>query len=431
MSSTVLLRLGLAAVTALALAAPPAAATAGVFEEGELDPAAEFLMAKYQIDEAEAVRRGEVQNAVDLLVDDVESALGESYGGVWIDQARGGVAKIGALPGQEATLRDFAARRGVDAVVVPVVRSLAQLRAIQEHLIATLPADTGLQVGGLYTPTNQVNVSLKQPPPGQPGFAGRAELIARLSTNHPGQLRFRELEGAQTDLACVRAGGASPNTWCDAPIRGGVGISSGPRRCSAGFNVRSRTDGARYLITAGHCSWGEVWQTRNADSTTVRDVGFRHNAINDPRADAMIIRLNSQHQSAQRPWVFVTGQGGTTRNESYLIAEVGRTVIGMAVCMTGRRDGTQCGEVSDTDHPGAGAGPAHVAEVTGGCIRGGDSGGAVYRFRRAPGIVESGLHPLDENGNPDTNRCSVRWYYQGLTAAMQLLNVRLVTVTNP
>jgi hypothetical protein len=355
---TVLPCLAIAALTALALAAPPGS-PAATADETDIDPVAGYLIATHQIDRAEAQRRLELQDRVDTLIEDLDVELGDLYGGVWLDDG-GSVAKAGVLPGQEATVGDLAAGHGVDAVLVPVTRSLAELRVLQENLLATLPADSGLEVGGLYTPTNQVTVRVVQPAPGQPGFADQAQLVARLTRDHAGQIRFHEVAGRMVDAACVRGGEPNPNTWCDAPIRGGVGISAGDGRCSAGFNVRSRSDGVRYLLTSGHCGRGDLlWETRNADST-VRPVGHEHRAINDARGDAMIIRLSSQHQSAQRPWVFVTGGSGTTRDESYLIHRIGATSIGMSVCMTGRRDGTQCGTVTDNDVVGTRG--QHVAD---------------------------------------------------------------------
>jgi hypothetical protein len=99
--------------------------------------------------------------------------------------------------------------------------------------------------------------------------------------------------------------------------------------------------------------------------------------------------------------VFVTRDGSTTLNERYPVARDGTTAIGTSVCMTGRRDATECGEVIDNDTPGAG-GVRHVAEVRGGCSRRGDSCGSVYRNNTAFGIVHGGRLPGGNNNNCST-----------------------------
>lgn len=424
-------------LAAVLLNAAPVAAQGGDdpgLEPSSLDPAAAYLMDKYQISEAGALRRLDLQDRVGHLLDDYAETFGEGYGGLWLDQAAGGIAVVGALPGQEQSLRGIAAGRGVDPVVVPVQRSIAQLRALQAELLASLPDDSGLQVGGLHDPTNQVEVLLEETTDGarfSPDH--RAAVLAQLAENHPGQLRFRSAEGQPMTAACVHVNGTITSlgaTWCDPPLRGGVGISAadafysaGPVRCSAGFNVRSQLDGKPYLLTAGHCRSSDVFQTRFTDGG-VHDIGNRHNSVWSSSGDAMIIRIdNPSGWQAPRPYVLVTNGARTTWNQFYRIEASGTTAVDMVVCMTGRRSGSECGEVISRDRPGVRV--AHVAEVRGGCIRGGDSGGPVFKRGIAYGIVHGGTFP---DGN--SNFCSNTWWYEGVRGAMDLMNVRLVTTSN-
>lgn len=403
-----------------AVASPASATPAGGDEP--LDPAAQLLVDRYHITPAEANARIVLQDRATVLLDDLQATFADTYGGLWIDQLAGGTVVVGVRPGQERTVRELAARRGVDRVrVVPVERTVAQLRAVQaqlRHTLATQPS-SGLGVGGIYVPTNQVNVRVDAT---ALATAAGAALASALDRTHPGRLRFVPVRGVAMTAACVVNG--EFNVWCDPPLRGGIGITASGVRCSAAFNVRSISDGKRYLLSAGHCNTGGTWQTRFTNGD-IHDIGPTHNAYFNSTGDGMIIRVNNPTGWNPKPWVFVTGDSGTTRDETYTIASSGGTSIGMSVCMTGRRDGTECGVVIDNDTPGAG-GVLHVAEVDGGCIRGGDSGGSVYRRNTAYGIVHGGVFPGGDN-----NYCSITWFYQGVRGAMDKLNVRLVTTSNP
>jgi hypothetical protein len=413
-----------AALMCTGLTTPASAAYAG--GSVTLDPAADFLMRTYQLTPAEATARTANQDRVTALQDDLDAAFGESYGGMWIDQPGGGRVVVGVRPGQEGTVRALASRRAVDRLrVVPVERTIAQLRAIQAQVrAATAGTPGGVEVGGPHLQTNTVTVRVDAAAP----TARTAAVTAALQFALPGKLRFVPAEGAIVTAACNVP--SLNNVWCDAPLRGGVGISPAGGSaipCSAGFNVRSLSDGKRYLLTAGHCDpgGGAWWQTRFAN-TDVHDIGPTHRLAWRPEGDAMIIWLVNPGPDGwnPKPWVFVTGDGSTFRDEKYEIATTGATTVGLSVCMTGRMGGTECGEVIDRDTRGDVV--FSVAEVKGGCIRGGDSGGSVYRNHIAYGIVHGGRFPEE-----DRTRCAITWAYQGIRGALDLMNVRLVTTSNP
>jgi streptogrisin C len=410
-----------AVVVLAGLAVPASAAPAG--GSAALDPAAEFLMRAYRLTPAEANARIANQDRVTALQDDLDAAFGESYGGMWIDQLAGGRVVIGVRPGQESTVRALGARRAVDRLrVVPVERTIAQLRAIQAQVrTATAGSLDGVEVGGLHLPTNTVTVHVDAAAPA----ARTAGPTAALRRALPGRLRFEPVEGVIGTAACNVP--SENNVWCDAPLRGGVGITGQGEACSAGFNVRSVSDGIRYLLTAGHCDsgGGAWWQTRFAN-TDIHDIGPTHNLAWRAEGDALIIRLVNPGPDGwnPKPWVFVTGGGGTIRDEAYYITTSGATTVGLSVCMTGRIDGTVCGEVISRDTYGERV--FHVAEVKGGCIRGGDSGGPVFRNHIAYGIVHGGRFP-----DGDKTQCARTWLYQGIRGALELMRVRLVTTSDP
>jgi hypothetical protein len=372
-------------------------------------------MATYDLSEAEAVRRLALEDQVDTLLDDFAGAFGDGYGGLWLDHEAGGVVYVGVRPGQADTVRTLAAGRGVAPTVVPVERTLAELGELQQELLKQVPADSGVGVGGLYTPTNQVNLTVERP--------DAATLASEIADEYGGAVRVRAVEGELSKLAC--GGFAEPNVWCDPPLRGGMGITAGRTVCTAGFNVRSVIDGKYYVLTAGHCHSNEMYQTRFANRE-VHNIGLRHRWFDNQTADAMTVNVNNPSGWRPAPWVVVTGNGSTVRNDSYVIRRHGTTAIGTTKCATGRRDGTQCGTVTDNSRPGVAPGRPSVAEVRGGCLRAGDSGGPVYRNGTAFGIVHGGAVP---GGDP--NQCSIRWYYQGVREALALLNVRLIVAPGP
>ena len=81
----------------------------------------------------------------------------------------------------------------------------------------------------------------------------------------PGSSATRPSSAVLAKDAC--ASGA----WCDPPLRGGIRlIWNGAGMCSAGFVVRSLSDSAKYLSTAGHCLNGRPgwWSTHFANGSS-------------------------------------------------------------------------------------------------------------------------------------------------------------------
>lgn len=285
--------------------ATPAAATG---RPATLDPAAQFLMHTYKLTPREANARIILQDrAVDLL-DGLHAAFGESYGGLWIDQPGGGHVVVGVQLGQKPIVRVLAKRHRIDRLrVVTVERTVAQLRAIQAQAGKTIAANaaSGVEVGGLYLPTNQVTIRVDA----TVSAAQAVGVTAALAIIHPGRLRFVPAEGVVRTAACVVNG--EFNVWCDAPLRGGVGINSVSVWCSAAFNVRSVSDGKRYLLSAGHRNSGGIWQTRFADNT-LHNIGPTHSSYYNSAGDGGYFP-NGDNNYCSTTWLYQGIRGALDR----------------------------------------------------------------------------------------------------------------------
>lgn len=113
---------------------------------------------------------------------------------------------------------------------------------------------------------------------------------------------------------------------------------------------------------------------------------------------------------------------GTNRDEDYVISGFKYATVNSVVCSTGQTNGTDCGLVTSALTTGSfntAFGPFNytdVAEVTGLCRAGGDSGGPYHRIGYAYGTQTS--------RSSNTSGCRVK--YTRVAAGLDLNNVNLV-----
>jgi hypothetical protein len=435
-------RIHAAAVLAVAVAlvpvaghaqAAPATVKAAAGASEVTDPALAYLSARYHLSSGEAGRRLRLQDRIPSLRSALDSAWGDNYGDIWIDQAGGGTVNVGATGAQVPYVTALAKRLGMPVTVVSTPHTIRQIQAAEARTSDLLQAAVGRSFGisalDMAAGTFEILV---------PRGLASASLLSAVRRASGGMARVSTTPVAvqQTTTACdIRPSTtyASLGTmFCDPPLRGGVGITntrgntdgSDDMYCSAGFVTKSKTSNDYYLLTAGHCFVSaDAYKTRfaNGDIHTVGPAWRRITPMAD--GDAMIIHIDNPSGWQVGPYVLVTDSTGnppSTENQKYVIHQVGGTSVGLVVCATGRRDGTQCGTVSNRDAPFNGVN--HLAVVQGGCMRGGDSGGPVWKLGVGYGLIEGGLFT-----NGDSNLCSIRWYYQGLNGAANALNVNVLT----
>jgi hypothetical protein len=211
--------------------------------------------------------------------------------------------------------------------------------------------------------------------------------------------------------------------WCDAPLRGGVGmIISGALECTAGFNTRG-PDGVSFVLTAGHClaqnPLNTSWYTKMSGGS-IHALGVTHN-YTALKSDAGIIRLANPAGWSPAPRVVVFPGNGLSANDNYGIAGAALSSVGNVVCRTGAKTGSSCGEITEVGYTSS-SGTEKLAVVRGGvCSVKGDSGGPWFASERALGLQVGTTQRSYGCANT----------YQGVTEALNLMGVSLRTLSNP
>lgn len=374
--------------------------------DGVLDPTIPFLAERRQISLEEAERRLRQQESVldAFEVSEAEIAGLDGFGGIWVDSTDRVVvgttddataARIRELLGEDARLASF----------VTVEYTMRHLEAVAAELVEhTNDLDEELRRAfsvGIDTQINSVVVELPPSAEGKPNALadaalGRAEVTISW-TGVPSEQYY-----------CTYA------PYCE-PMRAGQRLIPSPP-CTAGFYVRSQSDNKPYMLTAGHCREA-MWRSYKY-ATGPFDVGPTHNYYVGGVGDFSIIRINNPLGWGPQPWVMVfdTLGAGTTENHFYPIRSLNSNPVGASVCKTGTTSKTTCGVILATGVT-ASLGGSIVGNLarTDFCGSPGDSGGPVYRFNGANGLVAGG----------STGPC--RTYYSGASTAMAYLNVYLVT----
>ncbi|SCL65407.1 streptogrisin C [Micromonospora citrea] len=207
-----------------------------------------YLRDRYRIDTDEAVRRLALQELSAPLAASLASRFPAAYGGMWLDQAAGGVLTVAATTVEPvraavADLPDAAHVR-----VVPARHPLRQLTEAATRLAATLDATAGADVVVDERANEVVVLTGDRIRADEPRLAD-----ALRAAGVPARARAR-IAGSVVQKAC------DPRDCPQAPMRGGIRLDV-PRDdgtvggCTTGFNV---IVGVRtpYVLTAGHCVVG-------------------------------------------------------------------------------------------------------------------------------------------------------------------------------
>jgi streptogrisin C len=372
------------------------------------DPAVVSLARERGISLGAAQTRLAWQEQAGPLSDELERALRDRFGGVWIDQASGRVkVATTAAPGAAAQARSIVARLGMGAVVdlVSVRHSYPYLYAVSDTLGAdVLRANAGAPaplVTGLATDRNAVVLILPQGralTPSQQRFVanaqrtyGTAVVLERSATAYTGHKQACRYFYDYLGLAC------------DPPLRGGVFIDNPDNpisgECTAGFIARSRSDNKPYLMTAGHCGKA-TWRTEFYDGSWHTIGTTWGTPRDDAEGDYQIITIDKPGPDgwAIRAWVYVSsspdrdGIAGTTYDPDYYISGTSGTLLWDRVCVTGAWSLSSCGEVQMLNAT-APWGLRHTVFTNnpGYCAQSGDSGAPVYVGHKARGIHIGGV----------------------------------------
>lgn len=393
----------------------PAAAGGSVSEE------APAFARERGITLAEAEQRLGWQSVAPDLAEQLDPALGQRFGGVWIDVRDGDRVKIGVVGGPDtgtlAVIRRTAAALGLSEgyEAVAVARPSSVLSADLDRVSAELDrVNAGAEVGlgvGLRTDLNAL--ALDVPATGLTD-AQRA-LVSTLAKQLGPELVVTDTRGGYSPFACVYP-------YCDPPLRGGIRIDYPTTWCSAAFTAKSKVDSREYLITAGHCAYQHYdnWST-NFTNGVSHVVGPVWHWEWNSGGDAAILSINNVPGWTPQGRVQVTAGPQTTANDSYNIADTKWSVVGQRICTTGAATGSsRCGEVTELDFTADYGGvTVHHLGRSSICAHPGDSGAPTYAKHHAYGIVVAGA----TNGDCDT-------LYQGIRGAEAMLNVTILTASS-
>jgi len=414
---------GVASPTEATTATQPGPQSAPSYLADAYDPAVTTLAKDLGLPIEEAQRRIGWQDPAIQLGNELRTALGERFGGLWLDEADGGRVKIGIVGGTLARATTQAqvsiSRWGLGSVsdLVPVRHGYAQLERDSAWL--GLAVSAANKTGGAeLSSATQVdrNRLVLRTPAGKTLTATQQATVETAKARLGSRLILQTWSGSVQRQACAWH---NDGFNCDAPLRGGVDINTtDPKagsRCTTAFNARSNSDGRWYVMTAGHCgavgTEFQAYQPRTGRYHVIGDVHNRRVADND---DYSIIRINNVAGWNPRNWVYVHASSDTVRDPNYTIDGISTSPVGTRVCMTGSVSGTDCGKVLEVNLGGAG-GLARASY----CAEPGDSGGAIYSGHKARGI-HLGRLPGDAGSCVDS-------VFQGITEAANELNVHVVT----
>ncbi|OLR89433.1 S1 family peptidase [Actinokineospora bangkokensis] len=318
----------------------------------------------------------------------LQSRLGGSYSGSWLDSTTGALT-VGVTDASR-----LAEVRAAGATPKLVARSAAELAGLQSTLdrkAATAPGAVPAGVTGWYVDvtTNELVVSVVR---------GDAAALAWAKSAGTGGTRVESVTDAPRPL------------W---DIIGGQAINFSAGRCSVGFNARS-SSGTRYVITAGHCT--ELGGSVRGTGGTIGSVS----GSSFPTNDYGRITVSST-SAVSTPLVdrYSSGSDVTVAGSSV-------TAIGGGVCRSGSTTGWRCGTVqayNQTVNYGGGD-IVYGLTRTNACAEPGDSGGSFVSNPgtgtrvQAQGLTSGGSGNCSSGGTT---------YFQPINEALSAYGLTLVT----
>lgn len=394
-------------------------------------PEVKSLAQDRRISKPEARKRITWQNKATNLDKQLRKDLpNDRFGGVWIDENtdRVKVGVVGGLAPTDAQKKNVDDKVSGNALVeatdvVPVKYSYAQLDEAMNWI-------TGQLTEGNQNAEWPLSLELNPD-------KNKLTLTLPLSDSQLTKQQNTLLEKARKRYGDMIATAKSSNKirteacndrYCDAPLRGGVGIHGVQNgdSCTAGFIVKG-SSGHKYVLTAGHCSkhGDSTWYTRNSSNKTktignVKNKGLYRNG----GYDAMTIDIvdgtgwTANGTIYMRKGLDLWGWDGPSRNEQYNIEDMGTNgaLTGQRVCKSGAYFGASCGPIIASDvtisvtYSSSTAYTIKKVVRAQYCSRPGDSGAPIVRTHSA-----LGMHIASANSDD----CSSTKYYAAIGSVLR------------
>lgn len=308
------------------------------------------------------------------------------FGGLWVDQAAGGVIHMGFTSGIERHRQAALALapREAEIEVHTTARSLTELDELQAFIDGDVAfqesVGADIQMSMVNTPLNVVTIGV-----GPLSAESRRALDERY-----GDDAIEVLHGGRgSTTACT-----SRSNCIGPPLRGGV---SGSYGCSLAYYVVQ--DGDYRILTAGHCAaLFSSWSHAGVALGTMVSRSWAQNKT----ADAATIS-GASAASLKSNRVYATGAGYSQLTSSQASSA---DYVGQAVCLSARMaDAVRCGQIRSKDVTitlsGVTLKNQRVASYS---YQSGDSGGAVYSATRTSAYgVQSGCLDVTGDGVCDPN----------------------------
>ena len=400
----VLLAVVLASVMFAGLASGPSAAAAGngggdnragTAQSTELtSEVLHALRRDLGLTEEQARRQGALQAKAIKLDQELQATLGDAFAGSKYDARTGKLVVMVS----DASKLDDAEARGAQAR--PVKHSRAKL----ERVKAALDAAAGKAKG----------TDRRHGGPRQAAAAGVVSWYVDSESNTV-HVTVDKARAKQARAELAKYGDAvSIEETAVTPMAAAAYMDGGDsinyNSCSAGFNLRNRSTGVRYLLTAGHCV--------AAGSTTRGQGGVVFGPVLErwfPTYDDAIIRNDNPSYWVQGPWVDTNPSNGSVISVyTHTDAPVGTTV-----CKSGITTRWTCGRITAKNETVTYDGTSTVYGLTrhSACVEKGDSGGAnvsVTDAYRAEGVSSGAQMRWDGyrwRCLSAFGQANVSWYY--------------------
>ncbi|MDI3407696.1 S1 family peptidase [Streptomyces cavernicola] len=294
-------------------------------------------------------------------------------GGIYLKDGRPVVAVTDQATG--ASVREAGGTAQV------VAHSTAELNSIHAELdrLGGIPNTAW----GVDPSTNQVSVEIYD------GVSDADQArIAKVAGSHRDAVRIEKISGKPEKTAY--------------DMRGGIGISSGGRHCSAGFNVQNDA-GKKFLISAGHCMVGGYydWYRRSGGIYLGTQISFDYGG-----GDYAVIEYRNSDVTPYGTIQYKDGTSGQITTSRYAydgesVKRVGgfsQDLVGMVLepSMTITYDD---GET------------LHNMIKTSNCDVFGDSGGSLFTGSTALGITSGGNYADQPCGDSDDQADRATWYH--------------------
>jgi streptogrisin C len=413
-----------------AAGAPPTMAPTPYLADAS-DRAVTTLAKDRNISIQEAQRRIGWQDPAVELGEELRRALGDRFGGLWIDPADGGRVKVGIRGSATADARTLIARRQLTAVtdLVPVRHSYADLEAANKRLgEAAAHANRGTSRGiqtGLRVNRNAVHLHL-QLPRGHRLTAAQQAVVDTAKQHYGSSLVISYTDRPTRPYACAWVDFTDPTGrffTCDAPLRAGV-FTTHTRAgtdgfCTTAFYAQSKVNTEKYIMFAGHCrdyGGGGTWYVYQPSTGIRHAVGLVHNSVFDSTGDFAIVHIDNVAGWNPKHWVYVHASADTALDPDYYIIDDAGSAPGIRVCLSGARTGTHCGDVDDVGVRDQNFPYTDELAQVDLCAGPGDSGGPIYSNHTARGIL---------HGGPEGGAC-FNILYQGVQEAERRLNVNII-----